>query len=223
MSAATASIEIYQFRVVVRDTSPHLWRRLLVNSNTTLAKFHDILQVALGWSGCRPYRFLIRGRVHEINSPGGQNDVDQVRLADFHFLPKERFFYEYDFDSDGRPRWQHQARFERMLPAEAQRLYPVSIGGVGMAPPEHCGGPKGLAEFRALFTPNYILHRLAVILDEGLAEDGMAELRHLRPWITLNEFSRCTVNGKLKSKPASLGSGKDETYANRDSHHRQVG
>ncbi|MGH9402232.1 MAG: IS1096 element passenger TnpR family protein [Terriglobia bacterium] len=73
MSNAAASTEIYQFRVVVRDTSPHLWRRLRVRSSTTLAGFHHTLQVAFGWSGSRPYRFLIRGKALGINSPGGQN------------------------------------------------------------------------------------------------------------------------------------------------------
>lgn len=223
MNDVAAASEIYQYRVVLRDTSPHLWRRLRVNSNITVADFHRTLEVAMGWSGSRPYRFLLRGRIHGINSPGGQNDVNHLRLADFHFLPKERFLYEYDVGSNDRPRWQHQVRFERALPVEPQRLYPVCIGGVGAAPPENCGGPKGLAEFRALFRPSYILHRLAALLDGGLSEKGIEELHYLRPWITLNEFNRRAVNRKLKSKPAALGSGKDETHEDRDPHHHQIG
>lgn len=204
----TASSEIYQFRVVLRDTSPHVWRRIWVRRSIALGEFHHTLQVAYGWCGSRPYRFLIRGEAHRIDSAGDPGAVDQLRLADFHFLPKERFLYEYDVDSNGGPRWRHQIRFERALPSEPQRLYPVCIGGVGVAPPEDCGGPKGLAEFCTLFTPRYILHRLAAILDAGLTAKGIEELQHLRPWITLNECDRCTVNRKLKLELASPGQGR---------------
>lgn len=222
MNDATASSEIYQFRVVVRDTSPHLWRRLLVNRHTTLAGFHRIFQVAFGWSSTRPYRFLIRGTAHRSNSTSGHDDAEQLRLADFHFLPKERFLYEYDVDSNGRPRWQHQVRFERALPVEPRRLYPVCTGGVGAAAPEGCGGPKGLAEFRTLFTSRYILHRLAALIDDGLTEEGIEELQHLRPWVTLDEFDRHRVNNELKLELASLAPGKDERDENRDPHHDQI-
>ncbi len=223
MSNAAASTEIYQFRVVVRDTSPHPLRRLLVNSDTTLAEFYHTLQIAFGWTGSRPCRFLIRGKAHEINSPGGQDEVDQLRLADFHFLRKERFLYEYDVDSNGRSRWRHQVRFAPPRPVEPERLYPVCLGGVGSAPPENCGGPKGVAEFRALFTPDYILHRLAAILDAGVTETGIAELQHLRPWIPLHEFDRRTLNRKLKLEPTATNPGKGNPDENRNSHHHQVG
>jgi len=86
MSDVAASTEMYQFRVVVRDTSPHLWRRMRVRSSTTLAEFHHTLQVAFGWSGSHPDRFFLRGKAHGTKSPGGQDGVDQLRLADFHFL-----------------------------------------------------------------------------------------------------------------------------------------
>lgn len=184
MNNATASSEIYPFRVVVRDTSLHLWRRFLVNRHTALAGFHRIFQVAFGWSGTRPCRFLIRGTADRRNSTSGHDDAGQRRLADFHFLPKERFLYECDVDSTtdraGSIRFASSA-----LPVEPRRLYPVCIGGVGAAPPEGCGGPMGLAEFRTLFTSPYILHCLAALIDDGLTEEGIEERQQLRLWITL--------------------------------------
>lgn len=66
-----------------------------------------------------------------MHSPERQDDVNQHHLAGFHFLPKERFLYEYDLDLNGWPRWQHQVRFQRTLPVEPQRIYPVYIGDAG--------------------------------------------------------------------------------------------
>lgn len=39
---------VYQLRVVLREISPIIWRRLLVRADTTLAGLHDMLQVAFG-------------------------------------------------------------------------------------------------------------------------------------------------------------------------------
>ena len=43
MEQAKNAIEIYQFRVVLRETSPHLWRRLLVRSDGIVNLFHCLL------------------------------------------------------------------------------------------------------------------------------------------------------------------------------------
>ncbi|MGH9437393.1 MAG: IS1096 element passenger TnpR family protein [Terriglobia bacterium] len=53
MNETTFPIEIYQFRIVLRETSPHIWRRLLVPSDSTLIAFHHVIQTAFGWSGRR--------------------------------------------------------------------------------------------------------------------------------------------------------------------------
>ena len=51
MSADTppAPRKVYQLKVVLRQCSPLIWRRLLVTSDTTIAQLHTILQIAMGW------------------------------------------------------------------------------------------------------------------------------------------------------------------------------
>jgi len=41
--------EIYQLKVTLLNTSPPIWRRLLVPADVTLAQLHDVLQAAMGW------------------------------------------------------------------------------------------------------------------------------------------------------------------------------
>ena len=43
MSQPTEPSSIYQLRIVLREISPLIWRRLLVCSDTTLAHVHTIL------------------------------------------------------------------------------------------------------------------------------------------------------------------------------------
>ena len=42
--------ELYQLRVVLRDVSPLVWRRLLISSETRIAQLYDIFQLAFDWS-----------------------------------------------------------------------------------------------------------------------------------------------------------------------------
>lgn len=41
-------IDIYQFRGVLRDTSPHIWRRVLVRSDSSLVDLHQTIQIVFG-------------------------------------------------------------------------------------------------------------------------------------------------------------------------------
>ena len=88
MTQTTSPIEIYQFRIVLRETSPHIWRRLLVPSDTTLIAFHQAIQVAFGWSGRRSFSFNVRGHCHKAATV---SDPRQVSLSDLHLYLKERF------------------------------------------------------------------------------------------------------------------------------------
>ena len=125
---------VYQLRVVLRGISPLIWRRLLVRSDTTLARLHDILQVAFGWDDVHLHRFKVRGR--ELDAVDGP----QVRLSDFGLRPTERFVYDYDFCD----LWRHDVRVEQILDVEPGRTYPVCTGGRRAGPPEDCGGSLGL-------------------------------------------------------------------------------
>src|SRR3954451_17217232 len=111
---------VYQFKVVLRRVSPMVWRRLLVHSDSSIADFHYTLQIAMGWSDSHLHRFRIYGKdfgVCHIGGPIFDDNPKEIRLANLHFWPGERFLYEYDFGDD----WQHDIRLERILPPETEQ------------------------------------------------------------------------------------------------------
>jgi hypothetical protein len=59
MNPTTSPNEIYQFRIVLRETSPHIGR--LIQSDATLIAFHRVIQTAFGWSGGRSFSCHIQG------------------------------------------------------------------------------------------------------------------------------------------------------------------
>jgi hypothetical protein len=164
MSQPTSSIEIYQFRIVLCETSPHIWRRILVTSDTTLIAFHQVIQSAFGWSGRRCFSFDIQGHRPQAASI---SDPREVALSDVRLYSKERFRYsEEHTDGMSRP-WSFRIRLEKKLPVEERARYPRCIGGSGAPVPEDCGGPIAFESFQDLFTPDYIVQRLAEMLESA--------------------------------------------------------
>ncbi|HEV8177879.1 MAG TPA: plasmid pRiA4b ORF-3 family protein [Gemmatimonadales bacterium] len=144
MSAAelAANVLVYQLKVVLRDCSPLIWRRLLVSSDTTIAQLHAILQTAMGWEDLHLHRFRIHSKEYGIYREGGilfDDNPFQVQLSAFKLRPRERFAYEYDMGDF----WQHDIHLEQVLPRDPHKTYPVCITGAGDCPPEDSGGPAG--------------------------------------------------------------------------------
>ncbi len=134
--------EVYQLKVSLRDLSPMVWRRLLVTSDTTIARLHAILQMAMGWDDVHLHRFRIHGKEYGIYRAGGlwfADDPHQVRLSDCKLRASERFVYEYDMGDF----WCHDIRVEGVFPLDLSKKYPICIDGAGDCPPEDCGGPWG--------------------------------------------------------------------------------
>ncbi len=137
-----ANVPVYQLKVVLRDCSPLIWRRLLVSSDTTIAHLHTIRQSALGWEDLHLHRFRIHSKEYGIYREGGilfDDNPCQVQLSAFKLRPSERFAYEYDLGDF----WQHDIHLEQVLPCDPHKTYPVCSAGAGDCPPEDSGGPAG--------------------------------------------------------------------------------
>jgi hypothetical protein len=187
---------VYQLRIVLRDVSPLIWRRVLVSAESSIADLHATLQIALGWSDSHLNRFLIQGREYGVAHLSGisfDDDPRRVRLVDLDLRPRERFLYEYDF-RDG---WQHDIRVEAMLPLQPGRAYPVCVGGRRAVPLEDCGGPWAFLELRQRFSVLAIVRRLTEVVEEGELRERHEELLELRRWLIIDRFDRRAVNRQL--------------------------
>jgi hypothetical protein len=194
MQPVKNSIEIYQLRIVLRETSPHIWRRFLVRSDSPLVDLHQTIQIAFGWSGRRAFAFEVQGHRQGVRREG---DPHRIRLSDFCFYVKERFIYTYNTtEHESRP-WQFAIRLEQKLALDVRQHYPRCIGGVGAPPPELCGGPIAFESLRDLFTPEYVAWRTAEMRAEGWSAKHDEELRHLQLW-RHRKLDRRAINQQLR-------------------------
>jgi hypothetical protein len=187
-------IEIFQLRVVLRETNPHIWRRFLVRSDSSIVDLHQAIQIAFGWSGRRAFTFEVQGHRQGMRLKG---DARKMRLADFRFYVKERFTYTYNTaEQEGRP-WQFAMRLEQKLAMDVRQHYPRCIGGVGASPPELCGGSIAFESLRDLFTSAYVAWRTEEMRAEGWKTEHDEELRQLQPWIQ-RKLDRRVINQQLR-------------------------
>lgn len=68
----------YQFRVVLQETDPPIWRRFVVPSSITLHRLHLILQEVMGWTNSHLYRFKIDTKEYAEPDPVEANVVKSL-------------------------------------------------------------------------------------------------------------------------------------------------
>ena len=116
---------VYQVKVTLRESKPPIWRRLLVSAATPLSRFHEILQVSMGWTDSHLHQFEAGGVVYGMKNEDLDfgfevRDERKARLEQLLRKVGDRLHYEYDF-GDG---WGHEVRLERILAPEPGQRYP---------------------------------------------------------------------------------------------------
>ncbi|QDT48926.1 Plasmid pRiA4b ORF-3-like protein [Symmachiella dynata] len=147
----SSSERLYQFKITLMDWEPLIWRRIQVK-NSTLDKFHEHIQSAMGWTNSHLHQFEIDGERY------GDPEILDDGFADFHcvdstvtkisaIVPKDGsrfgFIYQYDFGDN----WVHEVVFEGCLCTDPGQRYPLCLEGESACPPEDIGGVWGYAEF----------------------------------------------------------------------------
>ncbi|WP_028314602.1 plasmid pRiA4b ORF-3 family protein [Desulfatibacillum aliphaticivorans] len=145
--------QVYQIKVSLKNIRPPIWRRLLVTSDTTLPRFHMIIQNAMGWQNGHDHVFEIEKMEFGVNDPydpTSPKDETKIRLSKIVNREGQRFKYIYDYGDY----WEHEVLVEKILPLEKGESYPQCIKGKRACPPEDVGGPPGYQDLlEALESP----------------------------------------------------------------------
>ena len=139
---------VYQIKITLTGFQPPIWRRMQVRGNITLAVFHGVVQVVMGWSNSHLHRFIMQGTTYERPEQGdvGANkpkDERNFAVCDLVSQEGSQFTYVYDFGDN----WQHDLLVEKIHPAEEDTHYPICLEGARACPPEDVGGIPGYEHF----------------------------------------------------------------------------
>lgn len=142
---------VYQLKITLLEVRPPPWRRVVVPSDITLARLHDVIQAAMGWWDCHLHEFEIGGARYGVGDgeTWGEPPRDERRARLGSLVGEgDAFLYVYDFGDY----WRHRVTVEKVRTAEPGERYPCCIGGRRACPPEDVGGPMGYTEFLAAIT-----------------------------------------------------------------------
>ena len=203
---------ILQLRISLVEVDPPIWRRVLVPSDLTLTRLHDVIQVAMGWQDSHLYEFEVGDRRYGVPNPGFR-DPDfkvhrdsSIKMEAIVRRGIERFTYVYDFGDH----WVHEIVIEQSRPFTADLLYPAFIEGERRCPPEDVGGVFGFFEFlEAIQDPHHedhahLLDWVGGIYDPDTFDYRSDQSRHgeYRPPPATGTAKEAILNGRTAKRAA---------------------
>jgi Plasmid pRiA4b ORF-3-like protein len=144
---------VYQFKVVLENIDPPVWRRIQVPEDYTFWDFHVALQGSMGWTDSHMHQFEAKNPKTEKNEVIGIPEdvydgiIDgektlpcwKLYIRDYFSEENRKMFYLYDFGDS----WNHHIEYESILFKKNKQKYPLCVAGERACPPEDCGGSFG--------------------------------------------------------------------------------
>jgi hypothetical protein len=142
---------IYQIKISLKDIRPEIWRRIQIDSKTTLYEMHHIIQIVMNWRNYHLYQFVINDKLYRTRIRYGNAELldDPEAIDDRSTLissilinEKDTLIYEYDFGDS----WEHLIKLEKIIQI-GKIMHPKCTAGKLNTPPEDCGGIPGFYNF----------------------------------------------------------------------------
>ena len=180
-------VEVFQLHISLSEIEPTIWRRVLMSSQDSLGKLHDVIQGSFDWEDCHLHCFetpigpFTSSMFDEFLADNPEiGDSSKMLLQGVFPRVSSKIVYEYDF-GDG---WEHVIKLEKKLPPEPGAKYPVVTGGARHAPIEDCGGPFGYMD-------------LAGIMKNGPKDEDEREMLEWSGKFDPEEFDLARCNKRL--------------------------
>lgn len=125
----------YSLKVVLDDSRPLIWRRILV-PDISLEALHDVIQIAFGWEDAHLHGFEIKNVHVPAVEDGEKIDEREISVAQLHAARIKKFHYTYDFGDS----WEHSVWIERASVVQVTNVLPKCVAGRGFCPLEDVGG-----------------------------------------------------------------------------------
>jgi len=131
-----------QIKISLANSHIPIWRRFQITDNYRLDRFHQVIQIVMGWWNSHLHEFEIGGRrfgmlLHnDLDAPNTENET-RFHLKNFPFEVGQQIGYLYDFGDN----WQHTLEIEKISESTKSRLY--CLEGNGSCPYEDAGGVGG--------------------------------------------------------------------------------
>lgn len=147
---AKTLIKTYQLKVELMDSTPPIWRELIISNAFTLNDLHQTIQTVMGWTNSHLHQFLTKkARYGMVDHDSGMEwdddllDENKFKIKDLLKKEGDCILYEYDFGDS----WEHKITLKKIIPHETDQPLPFCLKGKRSCPPEDIGGVWGYSDF----------------------------------------------------------------------------
>lgn len=128
----------YVLRISLTFSDPLIWRRVQVPGSISLATFHHIIQLSMGWSDSHVHQFHV-GKISYEPASGKAAIKENKRYDERNFQLRDleegmRFMFAYLYDAGDI--WEHEIRLEEIVPPAIKVQTSVLLAGKRACPPE---------------------------------------------------------------------------------------
>lgn len=143
-------MKAFQLKIVIKNSKPPIWRRVIVPAGITFSQLSIILNEVMGWCGCHMFEFEFYHREIRLVEEADEFDIgygpfNYIEASTTYIIEylegNDWFTYTYDLGDD----WQHRVTIEKILD-NYENEYPQAIKFKGNCPFEDCGGIRGYYE-----------------------------------------------------------------------------
>lgn len=176
----------YICKIVIENTHPPVWRRVVIPDKITFAELHEIIQELFGWVDEHLHEFQIPSDYITIGSEGayrGKYYDEKETLIDSFFRNYKWIRYIYDFGDD----WRHRINIEKFdLSYSLRAATLLKFKGDNFE--EDCGGVWGAEEAsHKVFQQEYVKAKLEAmelraheeLQEVPLLKESMKQLKEL--------------------------------------------
>ena len=134
-----------QFTIQLMGSNPLIWRTFKVSDSYRLDRFHQVIQIVMGWHNAHLHEFRIKERQFGMLMGDGFDfpeveDETTIFLKDLSLEQGVMISYLYDFGDS----WEHLIKLEKITTEKLE--VPVCLEGERAGPPEDCGGVWGYSD-----------------------------------------------------------------------------
>lgn len=149
----------YILKIVLENTHPPVWRRVMIPEKINFADLHEVIQILFDWEGEHLHDFATPSRRVSIGydeDGWGTYDYTEEEVLIDHFWDSCKWIrYTYDFGDE----WRHKIIYEK-TDASYQGRSVILIKAKGDNFCEDSGGVWGSQDNRIPFDPGKIKERL---------------------------------------------------------------
>ncbi len=127
---------IYQLKISIKGAKPPIWRRILIEADSSFFYLHNIIQDIFNWEDYHLYVFMGKKGNYSDGEENQEFSSSEYSIKTELQNPKDKIQYIYDFGDN----WEHEILLEKILPYDSSISYPICTGGRREGPMEDCGG-----------------------------------------------------------------------------------